>query len=118
MKRYCAHWQIAYRKGFEGEFQLVNNPNWGWCADPFLVEYMNNIYLFAEAFLYKSERNGVIVYCKYEENGFSDWKVCMDKHWHLSYPNVYVVDNELYMCPESYQREDVSVYKLIEFPDK
>ena len=112
------HWQIAFRKTGDSEFRLVDNPKWGWCADPFLVEYKSEVYLFAEAFLYKSERKGVLVYCKYTGNGFSDWQVTMDEHWHLSYPNVFVKDGDLFMCPESYQNKTVSVYKLCEFPDK
>lgn len=111
------HWQIAYRIKDEKEFHLIPNPPYAWAADPFLVEFQEKIYLFAELYLYKSERNGVIGYCEYNNGVFGEWIVTMDRHWHLSYPNIFVYRNELYMCPESYQREDVSVYKLREFPD-
>lgn len=111
-------WQIAYRREGEEIFYLVSNPPYGWCADPFLVEYQGTMYLFAEIFLYQSERNGVIGYCTYKNGKFSQWTITMDRHWHLSYPNVFVHEGNLYMCPESYQREDISVYKLKEFPDK
>ena len=112
------HWIIAYKKKRENRFTIIPNPSWGWCADPFLVEFKSEIYIFAEAFLYKSERKGVIVYCKYNGSDFSDWKVTMDKHWHLSYPNVFVSNGDLFMCPESYQNETVSLYKLLDFPDQ
>lgn len=117
MKRYN-HWQIAYRTQKNEKFTLIPNPSFAWTADPFLVKFREKIYLFAELYLYKSERNGVIGYCEYHNGQFDEWKVTMDKHWHLSYPNVFVYQNELYMCPESNQREDVSLYKLQEFPDK
>ncbi len=110
-------WEIAYRRAGEEKFRLIPNPPYGWCADPFLVEFHHTIYLFAEIFLYKSERNGVIGYCTYENGRFGSWTVTMDKHWHLSYPNVFVYEDNLYMCPESYQKEEVGVYKLIAFPD-
>ena len=116
LKRY--HWTVAYRKNKDDNFKIIPNPSWGWCADPFLVEYNSEIYIFAEAFLYKSERKGVIVYCKYNGESFTDWTVSMDKHWHLSYPNVFVINNELYLCPESYQNETISLYKLEKLPDK
>ena len=45
----CNHWQIAYRRNPKDEFSLVDNPSWGWCADPFLVEYREEVYLFAES---------------------------------------------------------------------
>ncbi len=112
------HWQIAYRTGSEGSFCLVDNPPYAWAADPFLVEFGGVIYLFAELFLYCSERNGVIGYCRYENGQFGKWQVSMDEHWHLSYPNVFVKDGELLMCPESWQKNEVGIYRLAEFPDK
>lgn len=112
------HWQIAYRTNKYEEFKLLPNPKYAWAADPFLVEFKGQIYLFAELYLYKSERNGVIGYCEYQDGQFSEWTVTMDRHWHLSYPNVFVYDGKLYMCPESYQRYDVSIYQLQEFPDQ
>lgn len=111
-------WQIAYRIRGESAFRLIPNPPYGWCADPFLVEYQGKLYLFAEIFLCYSERNGVIGYCIYENGKFDAWKITMDRHWHLSYPNVFVYDDVLYMCPESYQRESVDVFRLVEFPDR
>lgn len=112
------HWCVAYRRIGDEAFSIVRNPDWAWSADPFLVEYRGEMYLFAELFLFRSERCGVIGYCRWDGNGFSGWTISMDKHWHLSYPNVFVHDNMLYMIPESYQREDISLYVLDEFPDK
>lgn len=112
------HWQIAYRKSKEEPFRMVDNPEYAWAADPFLVEYGGQIYLFAELFLYRSERNGVIGYCVYENGRFGRWHVSMDEHWHLSYPNVYVRDKELFMCPESWQKNEVGIYRLAQFPDR
>ena len=112
------HWQIAYRTEREAPFCLVENPPYAWAADPFLVEYKGDVYLFAELFLYRSERNGVIGYCRYENGRFGKWQVSMDEHWHLSYPNVFVREGELFMCPESWQKNEVGIYRLVEFPDK
>jgi len=110
-------WQVAYRMPGMPEFKVIPNPEWGWAADPFLVEYEGVLYLFAELFLYASERNGVIGYCKYNNDGFGEWIVSMDRHWHLSYPNIFVYQNKLYMCPESYQENEVAIYQLVDFPD-
>lgn len=112
------HYDIAYRTEKNGIFKVIDNPPFGWVADPFLVEYQGAIYLFAEIFLCLSERNGVIGYCKYEEGKFGEWTVSMDRHWHLSYPNVFVEDEKLYMIPESYQLGEVVKYELVEFPNK
>lgn len=116
-KRYM-HWQIAYRTERNAPFCLVDNPPYAWAADPFLVEYRGKIYLFAELFLYRSERNGVIGYCRYENGRFGKWRISMDEHWHLSYPNVFVRNGELFMCPECWQKNEVGIYRLTGFPDK
>ncbi len=113
-----SHYHIAYKTKAMEQFQIVPAPSYGWTADPFLVEYEGAIYLFAEIFLYKTERNGKIGYCKYENGKFGDWTITMDRHWHLSYPNVFVENGKLYMCPESYQSGEVSVYELVSFPDQ
>ena len=72
------HWQIAYKNKKMSKYELIPNPNWAWAADPFLVEYKGELYIFAELFLYKSERNGVIGYCKYKNGTFGEWTVTMD----------------------------------------
>lgn len=112
------HYDIAFRKNGDKIFSVVPQPQYGWTADPFLVEYKGELYLFAEVFLYLSERNGVIGFCKYENGRFGEWTITMDRHWHLSYPNVFVEDDKLFMIPETYQLEEVSLYELIEFPNK
>ena len=112
------HYDVAYKANGMEKFKIVKPPHYGWIADPFLINYEDELYLFAEIFLYKSERCGVIGYAKFKDNHFSDWTVTLDKHWHLSYPNVYIENGKLYMCPEAYQSEEVSVYELVAFPDK
>lgn len=112
------HWQIAYRVKGEDKFTLLPNPDWGWAADPFPIMYQGFLYIFAEVFLYKSERNGIIAYCRYENGKFTDWIVSMDKHWHISYPNVFIRDGKLYMCPETYQNDEIAVYELKAFPNQ
>lgn len=112
------HYHIAYRRSPNKRFEIIPNPPYGWCADPFLVWYCDELYIFAEIFLYKTERSGVIGYCRYDKGNWTGWQVTMDRHWHLSYPNVFVREGELYMCPECYQTGDVIIYKLENFPDK
>jgi len=117
MAKIFHHYDIAYRKR-GGAFRVVPPPSYGWTADPFLVAYEGAVYLFAEIFLYKTERNGVIGCCRYDGDGFGPWMVTMDKHWHLSYPNVSVRDGRLYMVPESYQAEEIAEYVLAAWPDR
>lgn len=111
-------WQVAYRLKNDAFFTLLPNPKWGWAADPFPIIYQDSLYIFAEIYLYKSERNGVIAYNKFENGRFTGWVVSMDRHWHISYPNVFVQNDRLYMCPETYQNDEIAIYELIGFPDQ
>lgn len=111
-------WQTAYRLKGEERFTLLPNPEWGWAADPFPIMYRGFLYIFAEIFLYRSERNGVIAYCRFEDGKFSDWTVSMDKHWNLSYPNIFVWNGRLCMCPETRQNDEIAIYGLKAFPDR
>ncbi len=97
------HFGVAWKYTKDKMWSLVADPPYGWIADPFLVEFEGRLFLFAEIFLYKSERNGVIGYCTFNGDRFGDWTVTMDRHWHLSYPNVFVEDDRLFMCPETWQ---------------
>ena len=36
--------------------------------------------------------------------------------FHLSYPFIFTVDNELYMCPETGEIREIRLYKCTEFP--
>ena len=117
MRKYY-HWDIAFRCDESMPFKVIENPKWAWAADPFLIKYNEKIMLFAELYLFKSERNGVIGYCEWNGQKFGEWKVSMDKHWHLSYPNVWVENGKLYMCPESNQLEEIAIYELVSLPDK
>ena len=118
IKSSFTHFGIAWKHKKDEVWVRVDDPPYGWTADPFLVEFQGELYLFAEIFLFKSERNGVIGYCKFDGSSFGDWKVTMDRHWHLSYPNVFVENERLFMCPETWQLGEVVIYELVEFPDK
>ena len=114
------HWHIAYKRIGTQRFEIIQSPYYGWTADPFLIRFKGRLYLFAEIFLYKSERKGVIGFCVYneEKKQWSDWKVSMDRHWHLSYPYVFIRNEKLYMIPESWQLGEVVLYELKAFPDQ
>jgi hypothetical protein len=118
IKHSFTHFGIAWRYKENGIWNIVNAPPYGWVADPFLVEYQGKLFLFAEIFLFKSERNGVIGYCTFDGNAFGEWTVTMDRHWHLSYPFVFVENGRINMCPETWQLGEVVIYELQEFPDK
>lgn len=87
-------------------------------ADPFLYFEEENRYVFVEVLEGKSNR-GEIAVAKQSESG--NWLfegIVLSESFHLSYPQVFSVDDEIYMVPESNEDRSVRLYEAVEFPMK
>lgn len=118
-------WNIAFRKrtspstllnDTKTPFVVIPNTLRYWAADPHLVEFGDKTYIFAELYD-RILRRGVIGYCTINDNIASKWQVALSTPFHLSYPNIFYVDSDLYMIPESYVAEEIAVYKAENFPN-
>lgn len=118
-------WNVAYRQLPEGQifretkeqFNIIPNTWRTWEADPFVFQYNGNIYIFAEMFDY-IQRRGSIGYTKWENGKFTPWKKVISESFHMSYPNVFVWNEEVYMLPETSAAHSLLLYKAVEFPDR
>lgn len=101
-------WKVFYKNdkskwiGFQGEKGY-------WYADPTLIKYCGNIYLFTEAFQ-KSCQIGRIAVSKLENGFFSKPEIIIKKPYHLSYPCVFEYMNKIYMIPETSQNYTLELY--------
>lgn len=125
MKRF-EEWTIAYRKigerglllhNQEVEFRIIKNTWRYWCADPHLLNYGGHTYVFAELYD-RVLRRGVIGCCEITDSSHTPWRVVLRMPWHLSYPHIFVYNNDVYLIPESYGNQEIAVYKAVSFPDK
>lgn len=98
------------------QFNMINTGLYAWVADPFPYEYNGELYIFAEMMKYNRAR-GTIGYCKLENGKFTEWKEIIIEPYHLSFPNVFEYNNEIYMCPESGENNNVYLYKCKDFPE-
>lgn len=122
---YAESWNVAFRmcksgdilKDKQTEFSVIPNSFNYWAADPMVFEYKNEIFIFAELYDYKLCR-GTIGYTKLNGNEFSKWKQVIVEDFHMSYPNIFVKDNIVYMVPETSGANELIMYKAVEFPDK
>lgn len=118
-------WNVAYRQLPEGEilgdtntpFYIIPNTWRTWEADPFVFQYDGKIYIFAEMFDYITRR-GSIGYTQWEKNRFTPWKKVICESFHMSYPNVFLWHNEIYMLPETSESRKLLLYKAIRFPEQ
>lgn len=84
-------------------------------ADPFLFAKDGYLWLFCERM--KIKGHGHIV--AYKTSDLKQWKfegVCLEKSFHLSYPNVFEYDGDVYMLPETNEANEVALYKAKDFP--
>ncbi len=123
MKLFENIWSIAIRANIlstdlpagQDRFSLIKNPWWGWAADPFLFEHNGQYYLFAELFSFFKQK-GYIGFSQWDGKQFGPWKIVIKESCHLSYPNIFNYEGNIYICPESNQSNSVYLYKAIEFP--
>jgi hypothetical protein len=114
-------WGVAYQ--FAENWQnsvlsrsnIIANPPYRFLADPFVFRHGDLDVCFVEDYDFRTKRGKISVFKisgdKYEELGSA-----LDEPFHLSYPFIFTVDNELYMCPESGEIREIRLYKCTEFP--
>ena len=130
MRNYFSHiweggWDVAVRNLGTGSilkdrttpFQIIPNTWRTWAADPFLIEDSGIVYIFAELFDY-IERKGGIGYTSFREGKWTKWKTVLKEPFHLSYPNLFRIDNDIYMVPESSGGHSLRLYKATVFPNE
>lgn len=87
-------------------------------ADPFLINYNSDIYVFFEVETVESKKNiGQIWTSRINNNKFEKPFKVLSENYHLSFPNVFNYDGSFYMIPESHQNKTVSLYRSDNFPE-
>ena len=84
-------------------------------ADPFLVQWKGEYYVFFEEYSY-SDKKGKIAVGKVCGNEIVEVQIAISKDYHLSFPNCFWDNGELFMIPESSEVERLEIYKCINFP--
>lgn len=79
-------------------------------ADPFIIEFKNENYLFYE--LYDYRKGKAVVACRIASESFDQQHIVLEEPHHLSFPFVFEYQNELYCIPESYSANKLSLYRF------
>jgi hypothetical protein len=129
LRYYPAHFRVGYRfvdgpgvaeKGsLAGEpWVVLPDPGDRFYADPFPFKWGDNYYIFVEELVH-SRGKGVISVSECGPNGvFGVPKPVLEKPYHLSYPQVFEYDGEVWMMPESAEGRKLCLYRADRFPDK
>lgn len=118
--RLCkVEWHVAVRKrngnrllfvDEKASFNPIKNTLRYWAADPFLVSYNKRTLLFVELYD-RLKRKGLIGYMDITDGIKNRFKRVFEYSCHLSYPHVFLKDNELYCVPESNRSNQLLLLK-------
>jgi hypothetical protein len=85
-------------------------------ADPFVLSHNSKYYLFFEVLNKRSERGEIGVATSSDGEQWTYQKIVLKEKFHLSYPHVFIHNNEFYMIPESSEANQIYLYKAKNFP--
>lgn len=82
-----------------------------WYADPILVSYRGESYLFLESYDMRTKL-GSIAYAKFDGAGkLSAPQIIIREAYHMSFPMVFSWNDQLYMIPETSANHSLNLYR-------
>jgi hypothetical protein len=96
----------------------LDNPEGRYLADPFLFSHDGRCCLFVEDFDIDGDIGSIA--CMPIERGrlVGPPRTVLQRPYHLSYPQVFGSDGEIFMIPESGYNNTVELYRAESFPDR
>lgn len=101
----------------DNPYRIIMPTKHEWYADPFPFIHNGKRYIFVEIMNDNNKGVGKIGVCCADDDNPS-FKCVIDEPFHMSYPNVFSLNGEIYMIPETYQTNKIILYKCVSFPDK
>ena len=128
-RKRAVHWQVAYRMidgpgvaetgKLDGEaYSILADDGERFYADPFVFEHDGRHYLFVEELPYNTGKGVISVSVLDDNDRFSLPQVVLEEPHHLSYPQIFAENGEIYMIPESGAAREVVLYHAARFPDR
>lgn len=123
-----AHWRVGYRLHDSPGVAETGDLGQGWSvlpddgthfyADPFPFEHDGRRYIFVEDYPHAT-RKAVISVSEMDEQGVPQVPVpVLEEPHHLSYPQVFSRDGEIWMLPEGSGSGKLTLYRAEHFPDR
>lgn len=103
-----------YHRVDGGEWKRLPQSLLTYRADPFLLEWRGETWIFYEEFEYLKNK-GRLGLCRLDG---SDGQLLMDRPYHQSYPFPLIYKDQLYLLPESCANGSVDLYVCDQFPQK
>ena len=117
-------WHVGYQDETFDKYKfnfcrskVIKNPKNSFLADPFVIEYKKENYVFVEEFNFKNKKGIISVY-RISKNNSERMGIALEENFHLSFPYIFEYKNDYYMSPESKDANEIRIYKCKEFPLK
>ena len=97
-------------------YQVLRPPRDRFYADPFLLKWHGQSYLFFEDYRYDKTK-GLISCIPLDDNGYPiDTAVVLERPYHLSFPFVFTWSGEVWLIPETSANRTIELYRARRFP--
>lgn len=100
------------------QFRWIQPPRGHFHADPFLFRHQGRAWLFFEDFDYRTRRGAIAAAEVLAEGRLSTPVTVLERPYHLSYPCIFRVDEEVFMIPETRAHGTVEMYRCKSFPEQ
>ncbi len=109
---------VAIRRVGSGASYRIKYPtNREWWADPFVCSWRGKSYVFVEK-MDSYAIHGEIAVAEVIDDRIGDFQTIIKESFHMSFPNVFIWNDEWYMLPETNMSQQVRLYKAEAFPYK
>jgi hypothetical protein len=86
-------------------------------ADPFIFAHERRNFIFCEEYPYATGKGVLTAFEILADGKVSAALPVMEQDWHLSYPQVFARDGEIWMIPETCAANRIELYRATRFPD-
>ncbi len=97
-------------------FKKLFPPKDRFWADPFIVAKNDRHYIFVEELIFKNIKGHIAVLELDKKGNLITANTVLKKPYHLSYPFIIELNNEMYMIPETSENNTIEIYRCINFP--
>ncbi len=120
LRGHVDQWQIGFRFGEDplspDGFTWPEPPLDRFWADPVPLVHDGAYYVFYEELLYSDWIGRLNVARVYPDGRFEPLGVVLEMPTHLSFPQVFHADGELWMVPETLALGEIALYRCVDFP--
>ena len=114
-----SQWILAFKEKNTDKWSKIKFNSNELMADPFIYYYDSKYYILYEVLNYDTDKGCISIgTLDIQNKEIIDKHIIIEENYHLSYPFILKIDDELYIIPESSYNNTIDLYKCIEFPYK